>query len=80
VCCDEWGDEYLVAFSYKSRGAHPSRNTRRMAEAAAYLSDQVSRRLPMRQWLLPVPKCLRHYLQLDEGALNAALRFFLWLV
>jgi hypothetical protein len=51
-----------------------------MVEAAAYLSDQVSRRLPMRQWVLPVPKCLRCYLQFNKGALNASLRFFLWLV
>ncbi len=51
-----------------------------MAEAAAHLTDHVFPRLPVRQWVLSVPKRLRYYLQRDKGALNAALRIFLRVV
>jgi len=78
--CDDCGDDFLVAFSCKGRGVCPSCNTRRMAEAAAHLTDLVFPRLPVRQWVLSVPKRLRYYLQRDKGALNAALRIFLRVV
>ena len=52
VRCDDCGDDYLVAFSCKGRGVCPSCNTRRMAEAAAHLTDHVFPRLPVRQWVL----------------------------
>lgn len=67
----------MVAFSCKGRGVCPSCNTRRMAEAAAHLCDHVFPRLPVRQWVLSVPKRIRYYLQRDKGALNAALHIFL---
>ncbi len=51
-----------------------------MAEAAAHLTDHVFPRLPVRQWVLSVPRRLRYYLQRDKGALNAALRIFLRVV
>jgi hypothetical protein len=34
-------------------------------------------RLPVRQWVLAVPKRLRHFLQRDAGLQGAALRVFL---
>jgi hypothetical protein len=80
VRCDDCGDDYLVAFSCKGRGVCPSCNTRRMAEAAAHLCDHVFPRLPVRQWVLSVPKRIRYYLQRDKGALNAALHIFLRVV
>ncbi len=46
----------------------------------AHLADHVFPRLPVRQWVLSVPKRLRYYLQRDKGALNAALRIFLRVV
>jgi len=52
VRCDDCGDDFLVAFSCKGRGVCPSCNTRRMAEAAAHLTDHVFPRLPVRQWVL----------------------------
>jgi hypothetical protein len=51
-----------------------------MAEAAARLKDHVFPRLPVRQWVLSVPRRLRCCLQRDKGALNAALRVFLRVV
>ena len=80
VRCDDCGHDFLVAFSCKGRGVCPSCNTHRMAEAAAHLTDHVFPRLPVRQWVLSVPKRLRYYLQRDKGALNAALRIFLRVV
>jgi hypothetical protein len=80
VRCDDCGDDYLVAFSCKGRGVCPSCNTRRMAETAAHLTDYVFPHLPVRQWVLSVPKRVRYYLQRDKGALNAALRIFLRVV
>ena len=59
---DDCGHDYLVAFSCKGRSVCPSCNTRRMAEAAAHLSDHVFPHLPVRQWVLSVPKRLRYYL------------------
>jgi hypothetical protein len=75
--CGECGHDFLVAFSCKGRGVCPSCNTRRMAETAAHLVDHVLPRLPVRQWVLSLPKRLRYYLQHDREALNSALRIFL---
>jgi len=75
--CDECGHDFLIAFSCKGRGVCPSCNTRRMAETAAHLVDHVLPRLPVRQWVLSVPKRLRYHLQHDRKALNSALRIFL---
>ena len=75
--CDECGHDFLVAFSCKGRGICPSCNARRMAETAAHLVDHVLPPLPMRQWVLSLPKRLRYYLQRDREALNAVLRIFL---
>ncbi|GAB6044062.1 IS91-like element ISCR1 family transposase [Endothiovibrio diazotrophicus] len=75
--CAECGHDFLVAFSCKGRGICPSCNTRRMVETAAHLVDQVLPRLPVRQWVLSLPKQLRFYLQRDSKALNTALQIFL---
>ena len=57
--CGDCGHDFLVAFSCKGRGVCPSCNARRMAETAAHLTDHVFPRLPVRQWVLSVPKRLR---------------------
>jgi hypothetical protein len=75
--CGECGHDFLVAFSCKGRAVCPSCNTRRMAETAAHLVDHVLPPLPVRQWVLSLPKRLRYHLQRDREALNAALRIFL---
>jgi len=76
VRCDDCGHDFLVAFSCKGRGVCPSCNTRRMAEAAAHLTDHVLPRLPVRQWVLSLPKRLRYPLQHDPEALDSVLRIF----
>jgi Putative transposase/Transposase zinc-binding domain len=75
--CGDCGHDYFVAFSCKGRGVCPSCNARRMAETAAHLTDHVFPRLPVRQWVLSVPKRLRYFMQRDEAVLNMVLRIFL---
>lgn len=75
--CDDCGHDFLVAFSCKGRGVCPSCNTRRMAETAAHLTDHVFPRLPVRQWVLSVPKRLRYYMQREGPVLGMVLRIFL---
>lgn len=47
--------------SCKGRGVCPSCNALRMAEVAAHLVDEVFPVLPVRQWVLAVPKRLRYF-------------------
>ena len=75
--CDDCGHDYFVAYSCKGRGVCPSCNTRRMVETAAHLTDHVFPRLPVRQWVLSVPKRLRYFMQRDGAVLNMVLRIFL---
>jgi len=75
--CGECGHDFLIAFSCKGRSVCPSCNARRMTEAAAHLVDQVFPALPVRKWILSVPKRLRYFLQRDPEALGAALHIFL---
>ena len=75
--CGACGHDFLVAFSCKTRGLCPSCDTRRMAETAAYLVDHVLPRVPMRQWVLSVPKRVRYYLRELPESVGAVLRIFL---
>ena len=51
-----------------------------MVETAAHLADHVIPRLPVRQWVLAVPKRLRYFLERDAALRGAALRLFLRVV
>jgi hypothetical protein len=75
--CGQCGHDFLIAFSCKGRGVCPSCNSRRMVATAAHLTDHVLPRLPVRQWVLSVPKRLRYFLQRDANLQGAALRLFL---
>jgi hypothetical protein len=75
--CGECGHDFLIAFSCKGRALCPSCNARHMAEVAAHLVDQVFPPLPVRQWVLSVPKRLRYFLQRDPEALGAVLHILL---
>jgi hypothetical protein len=48
-----------------------------MVETAAHLTEHVFPRVPVRQWVLSVPKRLRYFMQRDGAALNMVLRIFL---
>jgi hypothetical protein len=75
--CGQCGHDFLIAFSCKGRGLCPSCNARRMAQTAAHLVDQVFPPLPVRQWVLSVPKRLRYFLQHEPEAIGAVLHIFL---
>ena len=72
----ECGHERWVAFSCKGRGLCPSCGGRRMAETAAHLADHVVPVVPVRQWVLSLPRALRTMLGYDPALLGAALGMF----
>jgi hypothetical protein len=78
--CGQCGHDFLVAFSCKGRGVCPSCDTRRMVETAAHRTDHVLPNLPVRQWVLSVPKRLRYFLERDAALQGAALHLFLRVV
>ena len=75
--CEQCGHGFLIAFSCKGRGVCPPCNARRMVATAAHLTDHVLPDLPLRQWVLAVPKRLRYVLERDADLQGAALRLFL---
>jgi len=77
VRCTDRGHNRLLACSCKGRGVCPSCNARRMAEVAAHLPDEVIPHLPVRQWVLSVPKRLRPFLHQTPEVASAVLGIFL---
>ena len=75
--CEDCRRERLIAFSCKGRGICPSCNARRMCEVADHLTDHVLPHVPIRQWVLSVPKRLRPYLHHDMRVAGAVLQIFL---
>ena len=75
--CSSCGYDFLVAFSCKGRGACPSCNAKRMAETAAHLVDHVIPHVPVRQFVLSVPKRLRPYLHHRPRTASAVLHILL---
>lgn len=77
VACRQCGDEFLLAFSCKTRGVCPSCSARRMHETAAVLVDNLLPEAGYRQWVLSVPFHLRFLLARDSDILNRVLSIFL---
>jgi len=75
--CASCGYDFLVAYSCKGRGACPSCNAKRMAETAAHLVDHVFPHVPVRQWVLSVPKRLRPFLHHRPRTASAVLHILL---
>ncbi len=67
----------MLSFSCKGRGICPSCNTRRMAEVATHIADHVLPHLPVRQWVLSLPKRLRPFLHNNPEVAGAVLQIFL---
>lgn len=75
--CADCGHDFIVAYSCRGRGVCPSCTTRRRAETAAHLVDHVFPRMPVRQWVLSLPKRLRYHLDdadLQTAVLHSVLR------
>ena len=77
IRCDDCKEDYLIAFSCKSKSLCPSCNAKRMVQTAAHLTDYVFPRLPVRQWVLAVPKRVRYFLQNNNKIAGAVLKIFL---
>jgi hypothetical protein len=68
---------FVVAFSCKGRGVCPSCNGRHMAQTAAHLADHVIPPVPVRQWVISLPKRLRGMLADRPRAVAALSKIFL---
>jgi len=77
VRCDGCGNDFLVAFSCKSRGICPSCTARRAHEVAAHLVHHVLPRVPVRQWVFSFPRRIRWHLGNDPDLMASALNIFL---
>jgi hypothetical protein len=75
--CTGCGQGFVVAFSCKGRGVCPSCNGRHMTQTAAHLADHVIPPVPVRQWVISVPKRLRGMLADRPAAVAALTRIFL---
>jgi len=75
--CTGCGQGFVVAFSCKGRGVCPSCNGRHMAQTAAHLADHVIPPVPVRQWVISVPKRLRGMLADRPQAVAAVTKIFL---
>ena len=77
VVCMTCRTGFVVAFCCKGRGVCPSCNGRHMAQTAAHLVDHVIPPVPVRQWVISVPKRLRGFLANRPAAVNALTKIFL---
>jgi hypothetical protein len=75
--CTGCGQGFVVAFSCKGRGVCPTCNGRHMAQTAAHLADHVIPTVPVRQWVISVPKRLRGMLADRPKAVAALTKIFL---
>jgi hypothetical protein len=73
VRCRDCGDELLVGLSCKGRGFCPSCTTRRMHDTAARLVDGVLPHVPVRQWVLSLPRWARWLLARDPSLVSSTL-------
>ena len=73
VLCQACGDELLVAFSCKGRGFCPSCTSRRMHDTAAHLVNRVIPQVPVRQWVLSLPRWARFLLARDPMLITHSL-------
>ena len=75
--CTGCGQGFVIAFSCKGRGVCPSCNGRHMAQTAAHLVDHVIPTVPVRQWVISVPKRLRCFLADRPETVAALTKTFL---
>ncbi len=66
VKCKDCGHEYLLGYSRKRRHFCPSCHQKRVIEFGEWLSAEVLKSVPHRQWVLSIPKRLRIYFMHDR--------------
>ena len=67
----------FLAYSCKKRGVCPSCNTKHMIFITLHLLEEVLPKLPLRQWVLSVPKWRRYHLTKDAALASQVLRIFI---
>ena len=75
--CPACGHDFLLAFSCAGRGICPSCAARHMAETAAHLVDHVLPQVPVRQWVVALPKRLRYFVHRDAELAGRVLNVWL---
>lgn len=75
IRCPDCGYERLVAFSCKARSC-PSCNARRMEDAAEHLVRNVFPTVPVRQWVLSLPRNLRFLAAREPKVASRLLEIF----
>jgi len=75
--CSNCSEDFIVAYSCKKRGVCPSCNTKHMIFITMHLLEEVLPKLPLRQWVLSVPKWLRYHLTKDAPLASQVLRIFI---
>ncbi len=78
--CKSCDENRLVAFSCKGRGICSSCQTRRMHDVAYDLCENVIPYVPIRQFVLSLPKQIRHLLQYSEHLKSKCLRIMLQVI
>ena len=78
VRCETCGENFLIAYSCKGGGICSSCNTKRLFETSVKLLEHRFPQVPVRQWVITLPKRLRYFLlrdsQLTGGVLQIGLR------
>ena len=74
IHCQGCGADRVVAFSCKGRGFCPACGGRRMLEGATWLCERVLPPVPLRQWVLSLPKALRYLLAYDGRLCRAVVK------
>ncbi len=77
VRCESCSENFLIAYSCKGRGICPSCNTKRMFETAAHLVEHRFPQVPVRQWVITLPKRLRYFLLRDNELTGRVLQISL---
>ncbi|WP_246765567.1 transposase zinc-binding domain-containing protein [Aminobacter sp. SR38] len=73
--CGDCGHDYFVAFSCKGRESALVHHPAHGGDSSAPERSRIPR-LPVRQWVLSVPKRLRYFMQRDGAVLSMVLRIF----
>jgi len=77
IRCPDCAEEYLLAFSCKTRELCPSCAAKRSAATAALLAEEVFKEVGHAQWVFVMPKMLRPYF-LHHRALLGGLAHAAW--
>jgi Transposase zinc-binding domain len=80
LTCEKCNHSFAIPFSCKGRGFCPSCMGRRMNEMAVHLTENVFPKVPIRQFVLSIPKQLRYILAYNPKLTTKVLNIFLFFI